>query len=189
MGHSGKSGAAKKKIRRNPMNKLNLFGQKKSPKILCLGAHSDDIEIGCGGTLLRLLKEAPEAEVYWLVFSAKGERAKEAYESAASFLSQAKSKTVDVQDFRDSYFPFVGAEIKEYFDKIGKSFSPDIIFTHFGRDAHQDHKLVSDLTWNTYRNHFIAEYEIAKYDGDLCYSKRLRSYRSRRSSDENRFHL
>jgi len=149
------------------MHKLNLLGPKESLKILCLGAHSDDIEIGCGGTILRLLKGTPEAEVYWLVFSAKGERAKEAHKSAASFLSQAKSKTIDVQNFRDSYFPFVGAEIKDYLEKIRKSYSPDIVFTHFGKDAHQDHRLVSELTWNTYRNNFIVEYEIAKYDGDL----------------------
>ena len=156
------------------MHKLNLLGLNESPKILCLGAHSDDIEIGCGGTILRLLKGTPDAEVYWLVFSAKGQRAKEAHESATSFLSKAKSKTIDVQDFRDSYFPFVGAEIKDYFEKIRQSFSPDIIFTHFGMDAHQDHRLISELTWNTYRNNLIVEYEIAKYDGDLvtpnCYA-------------------
>jgi LmbE family N-acetylglucosaminyl deacetylase len=149
------------------MLKLNLLWQKKSPTILCLGAHSDDIEIGCGGTILRLLKEVTEAQIYWLVFSAKGNRAKEAHESATSFLSKTKSMTIDIQDFRDSYFPFVGAEIKEYFEKLKDNFNPDIVFTHYHNDAHQDHRLISNLTWNTYRDHFILEYEIPKYDGDL----------------------
>ena len=166
MRHFGKSGAVKE-IRRNRMLKLNLVWEKKSPKILCLGAHSDDIEIGCGGTILKLLTEAPEAQFYWIVFSAEGNRAKEARESFASFLPKTKSKTIDVQDFRDSYFPFTGAEIKDYFEKIKSNFTPDIIFTHYGKDAHQDHRLISNLTWNTYRNHLILEYEIPKYDGDL----------------------
>jgi LmbE family N-acetylglucosaminyl deacetylase len=149
------------------MLRLNLLWEKKSPKILCLGAHSDDIEIGCGGTILRLIKEAPEAQIYWLVFSAKGNRAREARESAASFLSKIKSKTIDVQEFRDSYFPFIGAEIKDYFEKIKNNFDPDIIFTHCNNDAHQDHRLISTLTRNTYRDHLLLEYEIPKYDGDL----------------------
>jgi LmbE family N-acetylglucosaminyl deacetylase len=166
MDHFGKSGAAKNP-RRKSMLKLNLLWEKKSPKILCLGAHSDDIEIGCGGTILKLLREAPEAQFYWVVFSAKGNRAKEANESAKSFLSQTKSKTIDIQDFRDSYFPFIGAEIKDYFEEIKVNFDPDVIFTHYSNDAHQDHRLISNLTWNTYRNHLILEYEIPKYDGDL----------------------
>jgi LmbE family N-acetylglucosaminyl deacetylase len=149
------------------MQKLNFEWGKKPPKILCLGAHSDDIEIGCGGTILKLLKESPETQFRWIVFSGKENRAKEARESAASFLSKTKSKTIDVQDFRDSYFPFYGAEIKDYFEKIKNSFNPDIIFTHYGNDAHQDHRLVSNLTWNAFRNHLILEYEIPKYDGDL----------------------
>lgn len=148
------------------MLKLNLFSQK-NPKILCLGAHSDDIEIGCGGTILRLLREIPDAQFYWLVFSANENRAEEATESAASFLSVTKLKTIDIQNFRESYFPFIGAEIKDYFEKLKKNYDPDIIFTHYGNDAHQDHGLISNLTWNTYRDHFILEYEIPKYDGDL----------------------
>jgi len=148
------------------MLKLNLSRQKNF-KVLCLGAHSDDIEIGCGGTILRLLREIPDAQFYWLVFSAKEKRAKEASESAASFLSEAKLKTIDIQNFRESYFPFIGGEIKDYFEKLKNIYDPDIIFTHYGNDSHQDHKLISNLTWNTYRDHFILEYEIPKYDGDL----------------------
>ena len=149
------------------MIKLNLFSENRSLKVLCLGAHSDDIEIGCGGTILRLVKEAPEAHFYWLVLSGNKDRAQEARESATSFLLPIKKKTVDVQDFRESYFPFIGAEIKDYFEKIKNNFVPDIVFTHSVNDAHQDHQLASKLTWNTFRNHFILEYEIPKYEGDL----------------------
>jgi LmbE family N-acetylglucosaminyl deacetylase len=149
------------------MIKFNLFSQNKSPKVLCLGAHSDDIEIGCGGTILRLVKEAPGAIFYWSVLSGKKDRAQEARESATSFLSSIEKSIVDIQDFRESYFPFIGNEIKDHFEKIKSNFAPDIVFTHYTNDAHQDHQLVSKLTWNTFRDHFIIEYEIPKYDGDL----------------------
>ena len=148
------------------MRRLTFFDDNKEPKILCLGAHSDDIEIGCGGTILKLIKEAPKAQFCWVVFSGKENRANEAYQSANSFLNEVESKRVDVQDFRESYFPFVGAAIKDYFEKL-KGFSPDVVFTHCANDAHQDHRLISSLTWNTFRDHFILEYEIPKYDGDL----------------------
>jgi len=115
-----------------------------------------------------LLREVPNAQFYWLVFSGKGNRAKEAYESASTFLLGSKSSQIDLQDFKESYFPFIGAEIKDYFEKIKNEFVPDIIFTHYGSDAHQDHRLISNLTWNTFRNHFILEYEIPKYEGDLA---------------------
>ena len=149
------------------MIKLNLFSENKSPRVLCLGAHSDDIEIGCGGTILKLAKETPGAFFYWSVLSGNKDRAQEARESATTFLSPIQKKTVDIQDFRESYFPFIGAEIKDHFEKIKNNFAPDIIFTHYTNDAHQDHQLVSKLTWNTFRDHFIIEYEIPKYDGDL----------------------
>lgn len=149
------------------MHKVRLFEENQKPKILCLGAHPDDIEVGCGGTVLRLIEEVPEAQFYWAVFSGDEKRSKEASKSARIFLEKVKSKKIDVQDFRDSYFPFVGAKIKDYFEKLGKEFSPDIVFTHYRSDAHQDHRLISSLTWNTFRDHFILEYEVPKYDGDL----------------------
>jgi LmbE family N-acetylglucosaminyl deacetylase len=135
-------------------------------KILCLGSHSDDIEIGCGGTILRLLSCDANLEVVWVVFSSSREREQEARNSAELFLAQAKRKEIIVEHFRDGFFPFDGREIKDFFEGL-KRMSPDLIFTHSRKDAHQDHRLISDLTWNTFRNHFILEYEIPKYDGDL----------------------
>ena len=135
-------------------------------KILCLGAHSDDIEIGCGGTILRLLAGQQEIEIVWVVFGAGGKREQEARGSAAFFLSQAKNENIIVKGFRDSFFPFEGAQIKGFFEEL-KPISPDLIFTHYRKDAHQDHRLIEELTWNTFRNHFILEYEIPKYDGDM----------------------
>lgn len=136
-------------------------------EILCLGAHSDDIEIGCGGSIIRLLEEYKEAMVHWIVFSSTGDRADEAGTSAELFLEKAGRKNIIIKDFRDGFFPYIGYEIKDYFEEIKKVVTPDIIFTHFARDLHQDHRLISELTWNTFRNHLILEYEIIKYDGDL----------------------
>jgi LmbE family N-acetylglucosaminyl deacetylase len=135
-------------------------------KILCLGAHSDDIEIGCGGTILRLLSSNPKLEVVWLVFSSTKEREAEALKSADLFLRQAERKEVIVKDFRDGFFPFDGPRLKEFFESL-KRISPDLILTHSRKDAHQDHRQIAELTWNTFRNHLILEYEIPKYDGDL----------------------
>jgi LmbE family N-acetylglucosaminyl deacetylase len=149
------------------MLKVRFFDENQKLSILCLGAHPDDIEIGCGGTILRLIEEVPGAQFYWAVFSGDEERGKEAYESAKVFLKKVKAKKIDVQDFRESYFPFIGAKIKDYFEKLKNIFSPDIVFTHYANDAHQDHRLISNLTWNTFRHHFILEYEVPKYDGDL----------------------
>lgn len=136
-------------------------------QILCLGAHSDDIEIGCGGSIIRLLEEYKEAMVHWIVFSSTEDRVEEAGTSAELFLEKAGHKDIIVKDFRDGFFPYVGYEIKEYFEEIKKIVAPDVIFTHFFHDLHQDHRLISELTWNTFRNHLILEYEIIKYDGDL----------------------
>jgi LmbE family N-acetylglucosaminyl deacetylase len=135
-------------------------------KVLCLGAHSDDIEIGCGGTILRLLSSQQEIDIVWVVFGAGHKREQEARASAALFLGQAKNKNIIVKNFRDGFFPFEGAQIKDFFEEL-KSISPDLIFTHYRKDAHQDHRLIEELTWNTFRNHFILEYEIPKYDGDF----------------------
>ncbi len=136
-------------------------------RILCLGAHSDDIEIGCGGTLLRLLSEHPGAEVHWVVFSAGEAREREARASAADFLGGASATTVTVKRFRESYFPSVWADIKDFFEDVRREVNPDVVFCHRSRDLHQDHRVVGELTWNTFRNHLILEYEITKYEGDL----------------------
>jgi LmbE family N-acetylglucosaminyl deacetylase len=136
-------------------------------KILCLGAHSDDLEIGCGGSILRILKEYENLEVLWIVFSANHQRAREAENSANQFLVGAKKKEVRIEKFRDGFFPYDGKLIKEYFEVLKNEYEPDLIFTPFREDLHQDHRLVSELTWNTFRNNFILEYEIIKYDGDL----------------------
>jgi LmbE family N-acetylglucosaminyl deacetylase len=149
------------------MLNVELFSENKSPKILCLGAHSDDIEIGCGGTVLRLTRDLPDAQFRWVVFSGDAKRAKEAHQSANAFLKPIKSKVITVLDFKESYFPFIGANIKDFFERTKTEFSPDLIFTHCSNDAHQDHRLLSNLTWNTFRDHFILEYEILKFDGDL----------------------
>ena len=148
------------------MLELKLPSQTAPLKILCLGSHSDDIEIGCGGTILKLLSRSPNLEVTWVVFSSTKEREEEARNSAELFLSQAQRKEIIIEHFSDSFFPFEGAEIKNFFERL-KTLAPDLIFTHSRKDAHQDHRLISDLTWNTFRNHLILEYEIPKYDGDL----------------------
>jgi LmbE family N-acetylglucosaminyl deacetylase len=138
-----------------------------SLKVLFLGAHSDDIEIGCGGTVLRLAHENPEIEITWVVFSALGERGEEAKKSAHEFLRDVQYKQVISYQFRDGYFPYHGAEIKDIFEKLKHELTPDIIFTHYRLDSHQDHRVLCELTWNTWRDHLILEYEIPKYDGDL----------------------
>ena len=147
-----------------------LFDKDKlsSLKLLCLGSHSDDIEIGCGGTILKLANQYKNnLEIVWVVFSANGEREKEARESADAFLKNIKRKRIITYNHRDGYFPYIGIEIKESFESFKKDLSPDIIFTHYRDDRHQDHRLISDLTWNTFRDHLILEYEIPKYDGDF----------------------
>lgn len=136
-------------------------------KILCLGAHSDDIEIGCGGTVLRLIEEYQQPEIFWLVFSARGARKREAQSSAQFILEKLHKKSILIKNFRDGFFPFEGAAIKEEFEALKKKFSPDLILTHYRDDRHQDHRVISDLTWNTFRDHLILEYEIPKYDGDI----------------------
>jgi LmbE family N-acetylglucosaminyl deacetylase len=136
-------------------------------RILCLGAHSDDIEIGCGGTILRLLSEHAHTEVQWVVVGSSGERDQEALASAHGFLASATKRNVIVKNFKTSFFPYVGEGIKAFFEELKATSSPDVIFTHARHDLHQDHRLISDLTWNTFRNHLILEYEILKYDGDL----------------------
>src|SRR5467141_1801174 len=136
-------------------------------RILCLGAHSDDIEIGCGGTILRILDDHPVVEVVWVVLGATGPRKAEALASANLFLANPQKKEIVIKEFRDGYFPYIGSDIKDFFEELKRKHSPDLVLTHYRDDLHQDHRLVSELTWNTFRNHLILEYEIVKYDGDL----------------------
>ena len=135
-------------------------------KILCLGSHSDDIEIGCGGTILQLAEQYPNCEFHWVVFSAEGVREGEA-RRAAQLFSGSRLRPPLFKSFRDGFMPYVGAEVKTVFENELKQLSPDLVFTHNRKDAHQDHRLLSELTWNTFRDHFILEYEIPKYDGDM----------------------
>ena len=140
--------------------------RKESLNLLCLGAHCDDIEIGCGGTVMKLSEEYTALKIKWVIFTSNAEREREARESADHFLEKVSDKEVVVLTFRDGLLPFEGVAIKNYFEEL-KGFQPDVIFTHFRHDLHQDHRLICDLTWNTFRNHLILEYEIPKYDGDV----------------------
>ena len=135
--------------------------------ILCLGAHCDDLEIGAGGAILRLLAERPGSTVHWVVFASNPERAAEARASASEILAGAGRSHVEVNEFRESFFPYVGSAIKDHFEKIKASVSPDLVLTHRTRDLHQDHRTIAELTWNTFRDHLILEFEIPKYEGDL----------------------
>ncbi|MCY1723264.1 PIG-L family deacetylase [Prolixibacteraceae bacterium Z1-6] len=147
---------------------LSFKFKKDTPlNILCLGAHCDDIELGTGGTLLKLIQENKIGQVNWIVFSSDETRRTEAISSANQVLENVTNKKITVNSFRDGFLKAKSTEIKEYFEKIKSIIKPDIIFTHYRNDRHQDHRIISDLTWNTWRNHMILEYEIPKYDGDL----------------------
>jgi LmbE family N-acetylglucosaminyl deacetylase len=134
--------------------------------VLCIGAHSDDIEIGCGGTVLDLAAGRP-TRFHWVVLSAPGERRKEAQRAAEGFLARAAERTIVLREFRDGFFPYQGGEIKEFFEVLKTQVAPDLVLTHCRDDLHQDHRLVNELTWNTFRDHLILEFEIPKFDGDL----------------------
>jgi LmbE family N-acetylglucosaminyl deacetylase len=135
--------------------------------VLCLGAHSDDIEIGTGATLLSMMDRGIHLEVHWCVLSAVGEREREAKAAATDFLSKAVGKQIELMSFRDGFFPEQGDAIKSWFEMLKTRTNPDLIFTHYHGDAHQDHRQVCRLTWNTFRDHCVLEYEIPKWDGDL----------------------
>ena len=149
------------------MLKISIDNNSQKKRILCLGAHCDDIEIGSGGTISKLIVTTREVNIYWVVFSSDESRAGEALRSANGFLRGVKNKNIIIHRFRNGFFPYQGAEIKEYFERLKKEFSPDIVFTHYRKDLHQDHRTISELTWNTFRDHLILEYEIPKFDGDL----------------------
>jgi len=142
----------------------HLVLRTQSPTILCLGAHSDDIEIGCGGTLLRILDTTPAASVWWVVFSGHDERAEEARRGAELFAGDRLAH-FEVHDLQDGFFPEHFEEVKERFRSL--DVSPDLVLTHRRKDAHQDHRMIGELTWQTFRDHLILEYEILKYDGDM----------------------
>ena len=137
------------------------------PTVICIGAHCDDIEIGCGGTLRRLRDRYPESTVHWVVLSATPERESEARSSARRWLPGAEP-LVQVFGFRDGYLPYDPGSVKEAFAALSEAIAPDVVFTHAGADRHQDHRFASELTWNHFRNQLVLEYEIPKFDGDLA---------------------
>jgi LmbE family N-acetylglucosaminyl deacetylase len=146
---------------------LSLAGAPRFRRILALGSHSDDIEIGCGASVLALTRTRPDVEVTWVVLGAEGRREREARASAEAFTKSATHSEIAIHGFRDGFFPYIGGDVKEVFEELKSSLEPDLIFTHARHDLHQDHRLVCELTWNTWRDHLILEYEIPKYDGDL----------------------
>lgn len=137
------------------------------PTILLLGAHCDDIEIGCGATVARLVARHPQARFVWVTLSADGEREAETRHAATRLLQGAGASELRIERFRGSYFPHCGPELKDCIESL-KGVAPDLILTHCRHDLHQDHRIVNELTWNTFRNHAIWEYEIPKFDGDLA---------------------
>ncbi len=149
------------------MKNLSLAKPGERLTVLCIGAHSDDIEIGVGGTLLRLLEEGVKLDVHWCVLSASGNRGEEALSSARAFLESAESQSIELASFEDSFFPSQTREIKNWLLAVRDKVVPDIIFTHSREDEHQDHREISRLTTNVFRDHFVLEYEIPKWDGDL----------------------
>ncbi|MGA8406729.1 MAG: PIG-L deacetylase family protein [Candidatus Acidiferrales bacterium] len=150
------------------MIRFNLEERANRPlEILCLGCHPDDIEIGCGGSILRLAEQYPNCSFHWVVFSANGVREAEARHGASLFAGATRLKGPLLKNFRDGFMPYFGAEVKEAFEQLKQSVSPELVFTHNRNDAHQDHRLIAELTWNTFRDHMILEYEIPKFDGDL----------------------
>jgi len=149
------------------MRALTLGRPEDRLTVLCIGAHSDDIEIGAGATILGWIAAGRRLNIHWAVLSACGQRADEAAASARAFCEGADNLTLDLAEFRDGFFPYDGARIKAWFEALKSRISPDVIFCHWREDAHQDHREISALTWNTFRDHMICEFEIPKWDGDL----------------------
>jgi LmbE family N-acetylglucosaminyl deacetylase len=136
-------------------------------QVLCLGAHCDDIEIGCSGTILRLAQAPTPPAFTWVVFSSDAVRGEEALRSAQALLAGTLDPRIYIERFRDGFLPYEGRRVKELFERLKGTSSPDLVLTHYRNDLHQDHRLISELTWNTFRDHWILEYEVPKYDGDL----------------------
>jgi LmbE family N-acetylglucosaminyl deacetylase len=150
------------------MLKVSLGSPNQPLRLLCIGAHSDDIEIGCGGTILEWLSTYTHIEVTWVVLCAPGPRTYEARDSANALLRKAKQRNLVLRDFQDGYLPAQFARAKDFFEEFKASEKPDLILTHYLEDRHQDHRLIAELTWQTFRDHLILEYEIPKYEGDLA---------------------
>src|SRR5215831_3675468 len=146
---------------------LSLSGGEPVRRVLAVGCHADDIEIGCGGTLLTLTRSSKQLEVTWLVLAARDEREREARASAEAFLTAAARAQIEIHGFRDSFLPYDGGEVKEVFQDLATRIDPQLVFTHTRDDLHQDHRLACELTWNTFRDHTILEYEVPKFDGDM----------------------
>jgi LmbE family N-acetylglucosaminyl deacetylase len=147
---------------------LTLGQPEASPaRVLAIGAHPDDIEIGCAGTILKLIEQGAVSEVHWVVLSGDGERAEEARESATALLHEVPRSEVVVCDFPDGFFPYEGQRIKDFFERLKVELSPDVVLTHQRADLHQDHRVCCELAWNSFRDHLILEYEVPKYDGDM----------------------
>lgn len=139
----------------------------RGPRILVVGAHADDAEIGAGGTIGRLVSERPDAAFTWVVLAAADPlRAAEARASADRLLAGAANRSVDVRDLRDGFLPFLGVAPKEAMMDHTSS-DPDLILAPRRDDAHQDHRLVSELVQQVFRRGTILEYEVPKWDGDL----------------------
>jgi LmbE family N-acetylglucosaminyl deacetylase len=147
---------------------LTLGHPEASPaRVLAIGAHPDDIEIGCAGTILKLIEQGAVSEVHWVVLSGDGERAEEARGSARALLDEVPRSEVVVCDFPDGFFPYEGQRIKDFFERLKLELSPDVVLTHQRADLHQDHRLCCELVWNSFRDHLILEYEVPKFDGDM----------------------
>ncbi|WP_158966513.1 PIG-L deacetylase family protein [Paraglaciecola sp. L3A3] len=147
---------------------MSIIDMKNINQLLCIGAHCDDIEIGAGGTIMRLIKENPMLNIHWVILTgADPVRAEEAKQSAALFTDNCHNVQIEILGFKDAFLPSQSTELKHEFERLKHSFSPDLIFTHYSNDRHQDHRIAAELTWNTWRNHTILEYEILKWDGDL----------------------
>jgi LmbE family N-acetylglucosaminyl deacetylase len=147
------------------MRGVRLAGVGNRPlRVLCLGAHCDDIEIGCGGTILTMARQDPRLVVDWVVLSGDDERAREAQRSADAFLSGVAARRLMVERFRDGYLPYQGERLKDYFESLKSRGDPDLVFAPFREDWHQDHRFIGELAWSTFRDHVILEYETLKYD-------------------------
>ena len=149
------------------MHRLEFANFAQRPVILCLGAHCDDIEIGCGATLLRWSREHPEARFLWVVFSGAGTREAESRAAAARLFGAKTEVELRFHDFRDTFMPAEAERVKQAFEALKAQVAPDVVLTHHLGDRHQDHRLIAELTWNSFRSHLVLEYEIPKYEGDL----------------------